>query len=411
MKGKSQFPPKKWLLFAGFGLLASLTFSVGRPNTGGDGGAGSALGNGIVFLICFVMLWLYVGVFIGIYIKWLKNIERPKHSIMKRRFILLGILPILLVLVYLASKTFALHAFTKPSKLNSTESISTIVPSASPSVDSINIDNIDQEVDGKFITLGRKSPILVSRFIMDGGCDVLVEFISYAGGIPVSHYLSARAWLKDSDDIEKIYVIHWGLEGETSLCAVVPDENKQKAVVKDLNRVIRKEGKPRNGNYREARIVIPYPPPISESDIVQSQKYRRIEKGAGGSTFKPNCELTVSVSDYNAPLNREYAVFIREWLIARDDVFYIYGVEGGVNKRKTQSYAYLCASGSMALDERIVLMRDLKSALLLQYPETKRFSNIRVQTTNGRSKSDEKWTCELLGRKPIKRGAYYSCPE
>ena len=40
MKGKSQFPPKKWLLFAGFGLLASLTFSVGRPNTGGDGVAG-----------------------------------------------------------------------------------------------------------------------------------------------------------------------------------------------------------------------------------------------------------------------------------------------------------------------------------------------------------------------------------
>ena len=409
MKGKSKLSPNRWLFFVGFAMLAGLTFSLSRPNGGGEGGVGAALGTGIVFLICFVMLWLYVGILMGVHIKWLKNIGRPKHSIMKRRVILLGFLPLFMVLAYSVSKTFTSHALIK--RHSFTDSISITAPSASPSIDNLNIDDIAEEVDGKFIKLGKKNPIFVSRFIKDGGCNVLVEFTSYASGIPVSHALAARAWLSKSEDVEKVYVIHWGFEGETSLCAVVQDENKRDSVVRDLNKVIRKEGKPRSGSFRQARILMPYPPPIAESDITQSLKYKHIEKGNLGNTFQPNCELVVNLSAYSAPLNREYAVFVREWLINREDVKHIYGIERSDDKRRAQSYASLCANGSMATNERIELMRDLKGALLIQYPETKRFSNIRVRKPNGRSLQDEKWTCELLGKKPIKLGAYYSCPD
>ena len=101
-KGKSQIPPNKWFLCAGFALLAYLTFSLSRPSGGGEGGAGAALGAGFVYLICLATLWVYLGVIMGVYIKWMKNIERPKKSIMRWRFILLGVLPLFLVLVYSA---------------------------------------------------------------------------------------------------------------------------------------------------------------------------------------------------------------------------------------------------------------------------------------------------------------------
>ena len=119
----------------------------------------------------------------------------------------------------------------------------------------------------------------------------------------------------------------------------------------------------------------------------------------------------MNVSDFSAPLNREYAVFVREWLIDREDVKHIYGIERDDHKYMAVSYASLCASGPMTINERVDLMRDLKVTLLSKYPETKRFSNIRVQRPDGSSLRDEKWTCELLGKKPLKLGAYYSCPD
>ena len=108
VKGKSQIPPNKWYLFVGFALLAGLTFLLIHPNIGGEGGPGAALGSGFVFLIVFIALWLYLGSAIGVYIKWLKNIARPKRLIMRRRFVLLGVMPLFLVLVYSAAKTFGI---------------------------------------------------------------------------------------------------------------------------------------------------------------------------------------------------------------------------------------------------------------------------------------------------------------
>ena len=86
-KGRSPYPlPYKFLLVF-FVILGGITISLKRPSITGEGGAGDALGQAMVFGISVLIFAFFFAMALGAHMRFMKNWERlyrEKKSAQKR---------------------------------------------------------------------------------------------------------------------------------------------------------------------------------------------------------------------------------------------------------------------------------------------------------------------------------------
>jgi len=240
---------------------------------------------------------------------------------------------------------------------------------------------------GKFITVEDEYRYNRSKLVLDGKCQITMDFMSYSSGIPVKHALAAKKWLTNSPDVETVYVVHWGFEGETSYCAAVPDESRRKTVAKNLNRAVQKLGRVTNGYYGKAVIGKAFPKGISEKDILQSDKFIRLTPLSNELrqvTRDGKCNLKSNLATYKEPLNQPRGVSIREWMIRHENITQVYGIERSAhNKLSTVVYASLCANIPEA-HERGKVLNELRDFLNIN----KHNSSVHLLNANGGVRRD-----------------------
>lgn len=259
----------------------------------------------------------------------------------------------------------------------------------------LDLETLVKNRDGKFLSTGISNSRLIYRLALEGHCDISIGFASYASGIPYKHLNAAKSWLSTEDAVETVYVVNWGFEGETTLCASVPNAAQRKSIIRSLNKAVNKQGEPERGTYSQAADVTTLSTLIGEADILQSPKFQYIIDKDRWPIEESYCHMKVHIADSFAPLNTKLTKFMREWLIKREDVTHIHGIER--EYYQGTSYGYLCASGPPTQDAMLELMRDFKKAILIEFPNTKRFPTTYIRNPPQKGEDyDMRWTCRLL---------------
>ncbi len=105
----------------------------------------------------------------------------------------------------------------------------------------------------KIIEGGFPSQLNIDQLMKNDECHVVIEFGSYATGISLPHAANVKTWLLNSPDVESIYRIYWGKEGEVSFCAKVSDISRRQKVIHGLNLMVLNTGPVLNGSVSKAR--------------------------------------------------------------------------------------------------------------------------------------------------------------